>query len=241
MNRKTMRFDYAQYAHPGNAPGGRDAVCLWADDELFAAVICDGLGGPDAGETVATFCADLIATEHARGLVHAFLHTHTALRERQNREPALVTARSTAAALTLSPVSGVLRWASVGDSRIYVFANGTVAAISPDDSAGYAAYLRGETDHEGVRLFDARDCLTASLGGEREPDVHEGTLSLTPGDAVLVCSDGFWEYVFDLEMQIDLQKSTSAEEWLRLMLLRLTQRSCLAGDALSAVACMVVG
>jgi serine/threonine protein phosphatase PrpC len=170
----------------------------------------------------------------------ALLHAHTALLAWQDEEPARKTARSTAAALTLDPRSGELCWASVGDSRVYVFAGGVPPEVSPDDSAGYAAYLRGETDREGIRLFDARACLMASLGHERELAVHEGAARLVPGDAVLVCSDGFWEYVFDLEMQVDLQKADSAEGWLQMMLLRLVERSHLAGDALSVVACMVV-
>jgi serine/threonine protein phosphatase PrpC len=267
---------------------GLDAVRLLADDDRFMAVICDGLGGVDTGESVAAFCADEIIGTNASSPLPL---VHQALRARQQNEPAWATARSTAAALALSPKTGALSWTTIGDTRVYLFqrrnegegrgvgatggadrgvgATGAVetgaieadnaggghrmggdqngrtgllelVAISPDDSAGYAAYLRGETDHEGIRLFDARDTLTASLGGEREPLPHTGTAQLGPGDAVLVCSDGFWEYVFDVEMLADLTKATGTEEWLRLMLLRLTQRSYLAGDALSAVACRVV-
>ena len=42
-----------------------------------------------------------------------------------------------------------------------------------------------------------------------------------PGDAFLLCSDGFWEYVLENEMEIDLSKSNSAEEWVKFMLVRL--------------------
>jgi serine/threonine protein phosphatase PrpC len=242
-----MRFDFAQYAHAGGTEASLDAVRLLADDDLFAAVICDGLGGPDKGETVSTFCADEIinvikstTSFQESSPTAALLQTHQALLEQQAAEPAMSTARSTAAALTIDPTTGVLNWASLGDTRVYIFVQGTLAAVSPDDSAGYAAILRGETDHEGIRLFDGRDCLTAMLGDQRELTVHQGAGQLAPGDAVLICSDGLWEYVFDLEMQVDLEKSDTAEQWLHLVLLRLMQRSCLLGDAFSAVTCMVL-
>jgi serine/threonine protein phosphatase PrpC len=241
-----MRFDYAQYAHAGGIESSLDAVRLLADDDLFAAVICDGLGGLDRGETAAAFCADEIINSVASSAnekqpAAALAQTHQALLALQVNEPALNTARSTAAALTINPSSGQLNWANLGDTRVYVFSQGVMVEVSPDDSAGYSAYLRGEIDHEGIRLFDARDCLTAMLGDEREIVVHQGTRQLIPGDAVLICSDGLWEYVFDLELQVDLEKSDSAEQWLHLVLLRLMQRSCLLGDAFSAITCMVLG
>ncbi|MDR2196451.1 MAG: hypothetical protein LBO07_00590 [Coriobacteriales bacterium] len=288
-----MRFDYAQYTylapHLGNRRTRSSTIRLQADDDLFAAVICEGLGGPDQGETVARFAAERIRADIRAGLAAnpsagsasglaanpsagsasglassltanpsanpsagqsadlratpqaslapALLHAHQALCERQLVEPAMRTARSTAATFALDPTSGALSWATIGDSRVYLFQNGATGLLSPDDSAGYAAYLRGETDYEGIRLLDSREVLTASLGEPSEPVAHEGVARFAPGDALLVCSNGFWEYVFDLEAWIDLQKSDSAEEWLRLMLLRLVERSCLAGNAFCAVVC----
>jgi serine/threonine protein phosphatase PrpC len=249
-----MRFDYAQYAHPGGRQNALDALRLRADDELFALVLCDETSEADSSGVeqsgggsrgaVASFVAEQVyarleSVDSLRAPV--ILNTHQALRAWKETEPAIRAKSSTIATLTLDPRSGALRWATVGNSRVCLFKKGAATQISPDDSAGYEAYLRGEIDREGIRLSEGYGRLTASLGGEREPVVHEGAALLAPGDAVLVCSDGFWEYVFDLEVYIDLQKSDSAEEWLRLMLLRLVERSFLTGDALSAVACLALG
>jgi serine/threonine protein phosphatase PrpC len=116
-----------------------------------------------------------------------------------------------------------------------------LAEVSPDDSAGYAAFRRHEVDHEGIRLYDGRSHLTAALGDERELEPHTGSATVDEGDSVLVCSDGFWQYVWDLEMEIDLAKSSGAADWLELMLLRLVQRSQLDGDNFTVAAFTVGG
>jgi serine/threonine protein phosphatase PrpC len=125
----------------------------------------------------------------------------------------------------------------VGDSRLYHFRAGELADVGPDDSAGWAAYARGEIDREGIRLWDGRSHLTAALGvpdGSITP--HCGEALLAPGEAFLACSDGLWQYVWDVEMQIDLAKSATARQWLNLMLERLVARSQLDGDNLTALA-----
>ncbi|MDE6607690.1 MAG: hypothetical protein K2K54_08050 [Lachnospiraceae bacterium] len=33
------------------------------------------------------------------------------------------------------------------------------------------------------------------------------------GDDFLICSDGFWEFVYEKEMETDLQSTNSAEQW----------------------------
>lgn len=169
----------------------------------------------------------------------ALLDAHTKLLELQASNPGLVKTRTTGA-LFLLQKNGALTWASSGDSRVYVFKQGEISSISTDDSAGQAAFERGDTDREGIRLWDGRGRLTACLGDERVPVPHEGTAQLAGGDALLVCSDGFWECVYDLEIATDLLKTTHAADWLTLMLIRLAQRSFMAGDNLTAVVCRIL-
>jgi serine/threonine protein phosphatase PrpC len=263
-----MRLDQAHFTHPGGHRINQDATRVLADDGLLRAVVCDGLaslnkttgeesavdesemnegavdeGAADEGAAAANFCAETIMNASMSPLSHALLHTHQEMRTLQTTQATQAgrtRVRSTAALCVLDLDSGILKWATVGDSRVYVFRGGVLAEASPDDSAGYAAFMRGEVDREGIRLFEGRGPLTACLGDECEPVPHEGMVQLAPGDAVLVCSDGFWEYVYDFEMQVDLLKALSADTWLRLMLLRLVQRSYLAGDSSTALAWRVL-
>lgn len=60
-----------------------------------------------------------------------------------------------------------------------------------------------------------------------------------PGDAFLLCSDGFWEFVYNEEMLADCLKARTPEEWGRLMLLRHICRTPTGNDNLSLIAVFV--
>ena len=86
----------------------------------------------------------------------------------------------------------------------------------------------GRVDPADIRNHEDRNKLLKVLGdsedlalkGEKQYD----TIELEDGDAFLLCSDGFWEYVYETEMEIDLSKSDSAHEWKTYMLKRLLNR-----------------
>ena len=62
---------------------------------------------------------------------------------------------------------------------------------------------------------------------------------MIPGDAFLLCSDGFWEFVYNEEMQADLLKAETPVQWVRLMLLRHIRRTPPGNDNFSAIAVFV--
>ena len=61
------------------------------------------------------------------------------------------------------------------------------------------------------------------------------------GDAFLMCTDGFWEYVTEAEMTVDLAKSYTPMEWLERMELRLIARAAAGNDNYSAMAVFITG
>ena len=42
-------------------------------------------------------------------------------------------------------------------------------------------------------------------------------MALQEGDALILCSDGFWEWVQDHEMELSLTNTQSSQEWLKKM------------------------
>jgi serine/threonine protein phosphatase PrpC len=241
-------LDHAWFTHPGGHVENQDALRLDVGAGRWFAIVCDGLGGMAEGAAAAEICADAIAHGLVTGdeqgeagsarvrdaIGQAVSGAHLALVDAQAASPPLKQARATAAVAVIA--GGFLTWGNVGDSRIYRFTRAQGVEVSRDDSAGYAAFERGDVDYEGIRLYDGRSHLTAALGDDVAVTPHIGEVSLADGDGVLVCSDGFWQYVWDTEMGIDLAKSQGAADWLELMLLRLVQRSRLDGDNITAVA-----
>ena len=123
----------------------------------------------------------------------------------------------------------------MGDSRLYHFSGGELTHFTRDHSVTYMKYLGGEISYMDVYHDDDRSSLLRVLG---KADCHPETGSsvLQPGDAFLLCSDGFWEFVYNEEIQADLLKAETPKQWVQLMLLRHIRRTPPGNDNFSVIA-----
>ena len=71
-----------------------------------------------------------------------------------------------------------------------------------------------------------------------KPDISDIT-KLEHGDAFLLCSDGFWEYVTEDDIEETINKSSSPKEWLEKMLEVLHENEIEKNDNYSTIAVMV--
>lgn len=129
-------------------------------------------------------------------------------------------------------------WGHVGDSRLYHFNGGRIIKRTIDHSVPQLLATSGEISDDQIRFHEDRNRLTAAFESEDNgrfvfsPDLH----SLDASDAFLLCSDGFWEYVYHEEMEADLQSTANPGEWLELMEKRLLKRVESGHDNYSALA-----
>jgi protein phosphatase len=100
---------------------------------------------------------------------------------------------------------GRLYWVSVGDSRLYLYRQGTLLQITTDHA--YAVELaravkRGDLTQEEAEQHPERHSLTSYLGVESLTTIDTSTtpLPLHAGDRVLLCSDGLHGTLGDTEM-----------------------------------------
>lgn len=219
-----MRDCFA-YTNMGGCNVNGDAL-LYSDAERLSAVVCGSLKSVEQGVPAFVAKAALGALEEGAHPKDALQSAARAWRE-TGRDAALL---KTVTAAALSVKGGACGFAGAGDSRVYHFTRAALAHRSEDDSAAYEAYLRGEISYGDIRACEDRERLTASLGAG-EPRGED--FSLGEGDGVLLCSDGFWEYIYEEEMYIDFLKAGCAKDWAELLLLRLAARSMLQGDNLS--------
>lgn len=144
--------------------------------------------------------------------------------------------KTTAVALSVTPDRAV--WAHVGDSRLYRFSGDTLTQVTRDHSVSYMKYLGGEISRMDVYHDDDRPRLLRTLG--REPCRPEAAECVpAEGDAFLLCSDGFWEYVYQEEILADLLKAETPEQWAKLMLLRHIRRTPPGNDNFSLITIFV--
>jgi protein phosphatase len=80
---------------------------------------------------------------------------------------------------------------SVGDSRIYLLTRGTLEQLTVDDSWAATILAQDPTlKPEEIAQHPMRNVLTNVLGARETVNVHVTERTLSPGDTLLLCSDG---------------------------------------------------
>ena len=131
--------------------------------------------------------------------------------------------KSTAVALTAG--EGRAAWAHVGDSRLYHFLDGKLVFQTRDHSASQIAVMLGEITVDQIRFHEDRSRVLRAVGQEGAMNVEAAEELLAKGThAWLLCSDGFWEYVLESEMEEDLRLAKDPQDWLSRMRERLKER-----------------
>ncbi len=77
----------------------------------------------------------------------------------------------------------------------------------------------GEIDEKEIRHHPDRNRLVRVMGMEWDEPKYQVSEPMPeePGQAFLLCSDGFWENIEEEQMEACLQKSANPHEWLERM------------------------
>ena len=215
----------ASYTDTGGRPHNEDTVRLAWQKGGLCLVVADGLGGHGGGGLASAAAAEAICggwdgqvSEEA--LARLIQQAHQRVLSLQTRACAM---KTTVTALEADGRQAA--WAHAGDSRIYHFVNGTLVFQSRDHSASQIAVMLGTITPDQIRFHVDRSRVYRALGQDGELKVESHGEALAPGHhAFLLCSDGFWEYVYEEEMAEDLAAAASPEDWLARMRARLAAR-----------------
>lgn len=228
-----LRAERSVYTCEGGYDHNEDSVFCGGD--MFA--VADGLGGHSGGGEASRAAVKYIAEHYSEAdspeeMSGLFEGANTAVRK-------LGGGMTTVAAARLR--EGVFTFGNVGDSRVYYFRNGRVAAQTRDHSVCQAAVELGQITPEQIRGSEDRSQLLKVLGsGERlELKRLPEQIAAQSGDAFLLCTDGFWEHIHEHEMECDLAKSATPGEWSARMLKRLLLRTGNSGDNYTVICGLV--
>ncbi|MBE5972076.1 MAG: serine/threonine-protein phosphatase [Lachnoclostridium sp.] len=234
-----MKISTSYYSEIGGRDKNEDAVSLLEYDERVLALTADGLGGHSDGELASALAVKIVNNEliHQRISVVTLRNAIEKANEEIFRNKDGSGMKTTISAVWFDEWSALA--ANVGDTRIYQFRDGQVIFQSRDHSVAQMSVLAGDIQPEEVRTSKERHKLTRALGAQDEVSVDIAHLEVQKGDALLLCTDGFWEKIRGAEMAEELIGETSAVTWMENMRARIADRGVENGDNHSAVAIMV--
>lgn len=211
-----MEYQYASYSDIGNRENNEDSLGVKLQGDSLIAIVADGLGGHANGEVASRMAVDTILNNldmedvDEDELICWILSASDAIRDSN------CSGNTTVAALWVKDSYAVA--AHVGDSRIYQFRDGKIIFQSVDHSVVQMAVMVGELPPDAVRHHKDRNKIFRALGAEGEaPKVDSTELTVRPGDCFLLCSDGFWEPVTEMDMLRTMQETDTPEQWLNAM------------------------
>jgi protein phosphatase len=204
-----MRIGWGAASHPGaRRPVNEDSFCVRPDLGLY--LVADGMGGHAAGEVASRLVADTVA-EHVEasadgsnpstwsfdpvlGVAGSRLKAALSEANRRINQEALVDAdrrgMATTASALLVPAEGDPVVAHVGDSRIYLWREGTLRRVTTDHSWVEAQVRAGLMDEQTASAHPWRNIVMRALSGAEPAEIDVFPLPLASGDWVILCSDG---------------------------------------------------
>jgi protein phosphatase len=192
------------------------------DPETGFFVVCDGMGGHNAGEV-----ASRLAVETLGGFVRAshevefekipwaygadaglsrdgnrirtaiMLANQSVFEKATSSEECSGMGTTVVAALVSDDVLTV-GWA--GDSRCYLVRGGRMTQLTRDDSWVTAAASEGILSAEEIERHPLRNIITKAVGAREDIDVDILEEHLQTGDRVVLCTDGLHSMISDAEI-----------------------------------------
>ena len=179
-------------------------------------VVADGMGGAQAGEVASRIAIEAFerglpddgSPEERLATLVREANQQIYERSRADRQRAGMGTTLTAAYVDDAHVA----IAHVGDSRAYLFRDGTLQRLTQDHSLVDELVRRGKLTEEQAAEHPQRSIITRALGPEPDVEVDTWTYPARAGDVVLLCSDGLTSMISEERVREVLVAHTNLNE-----------------------------
>jgi serine/threonine protein phosphatase PrpC len=219
-----MQLEILTLSNAGGRAVNEDTCGIWSNNAACFCVVSDGAGGHGGGDVASRLVVQHTLDwfkqhpECSREAIATALQAanHGVIQEQRN-DPRIANMRATAVVVAIDTHHDRAIWGHIGDSRLYCFHDHRIVAQTRDHSVLQRMVDAGYLPPEQLRRSPERSKLFAALGDDRhfQPHIEETAFPLRDGDALLLCTDGFWEHVEESEMEHLLATSATPENWLR--------------------------
>jgi protein phosphatase len=231
-----MPFEFAGATDVGRKRDhNEDSMLILPEHRL--AVVCDGMGGHEAGEVASSIAVETVrkffeiaadprATwpfryDRSKDEGTNLLVVAAQWANQRIREAASATFGGGKRGMGTTFVGCYLRdgkaWFGwVGDSRGYVLRRGGLIATTSDHSLMNELIKSGRLSGEDIENFQHKNVITRALGMGESTEVDVNAVDLEPGDICVVCCDGLTGMVAEdriaeiIGEAADLQKAAQA-------------------------------
>lgn len=235
-----LALSFARLSDSGGRQANQDALASAQQDDLACFVVSDGVGGHDGGE----IASSLVVESVIAGFLQDPAFSPRALQTyvdgasarvacRKSEDQRLNAMSATVAAVLIDRKNRSAVWAHMGDTRVYLFRRNKLHKMTRDHSLVQELIDAGYCSAEQLRTHPQRNALCAAIGAEggSMAEVIPVPVTVEAGDKFLICTDGFWEWVTEEEMEHAAASSCSMDEWLAAMRVLVQQNGSLSGAA----------
>ncbi len=178
-------------------------VTLFDDNSCFG-VVCDGMGGPNAGDVASEIAVKEITDRFVEdfnadtSMQDASVLLSKAIKTANLKILGLAAANPEYAGMGTTVVAFVCRGnelliANVGDSRAYFVGEG-LKQLTKDHSLVQEMIDKGELNAEDAASFPYNNIITRALGVDNHVDI-DFYLHPFDGNCLMLCSDGLYNFV----------------------------------------------
>lgn len=207
-----MKFSVFQVSRKGGREKNEDRMgyCYTRGSGIF--LLTDGMGGHPQGEVAAQLALQAISAmfqkeakpqlpDVAAFLTSAVMAAHRQILRYAIEKGMLDTPRTTLVAAVVQ--AGAVTWLHCGDSRLYLVREGELLARTRDHS--FLEQHQGSPATTKLPERINRNILFTCLGSPTKPvfDIT-GPVALQQGDKLMLCSDGLWGSLSDVDIAYHL-------------------------------------
>jgi serine/threonine protein phosphatase PrpC len=221
-----LNLTWSKSSAIGMRAANEDALGLAQQDDMACFVMSDGAGGHEGGEVAAKTVLEAVLEKFLnesafgiRAVLSYVEHAVAVVAEVRKLEPHLQDMTATVATILIDLSNRRAVWAHLGDTRIYMFRNNRLRCVTHDHSVAQQLVDAGFAKAADLRHHPHRSLLFAAVGAEGGTPVasSEDVIDLEDGDAFLMCTDGFWEWLHESDMERTLSASGTSDAWLAAM------------------------
>ncbi|MES2500041.1 MAG: protein phosphatase 2C domain-containing protein [Pseudomonadota bacterium] len=240
-----MKFSIYQNSRQGPRNYNQDRLAYSYSKDALLLVLADGMGGHRNGEVAAHLAVKTLTdafqrlavpflSSPAKFLIDHIQQVHDMIDNVTQRDELIESPRTTIVAAIIQ--RGFLYCAHVGDSRLYHFRDGHLLFRTEDHSVVQSLYKKGMITKEEMATHPYKNKIYNCLGGETPPQIDlSDRFELIEGDTILLCTDGVWGVLTDVQIKEIIQQNIVIEDATNKLLNSAEFASDERGDNMSAI------